>query len=280
MLFLMLLLIGLLAWPRTYVYTFSVQTEVAEFTIKRDINVEHFNLGVALPTETSKGFKEIEDANLEIQTGTTVRAVRKGKGPLILQLTSKKPDQPAGKIETGLGQSQSVPFGTELKIDIPPSTGNNRPSSETFIMPFQGILAIGEDVAPKVKEILLAGKVQIIEQLPFFGQRYILETTELNRGDRVYLHNTGTRSSDNPSEPIAEGFIYVGGKDAMYVTAHVKADEVKVIRFGAKAYTIEPSLLSRIIASPSTTLVVLIPTLLASLVIIWQWLTGERGSGD
>lgn len=154
----------------TYVFTFSTQTEVAECDINQDVSLEHCDLSIWLPHSTNRGFEPRQNARIEIQTGTILKAIRKRQGPLFLELKRIQPSESVGRIYTAGGpEPESLPSGTVLRIDISSTVSSNAISDNTFILPLRGNLSIGEDVAPKVTEILLSGKVQIIEQLRGLG---------------------------------------------------------------------------------------------------------------
>lgn len=249
---LILVLCGIIFYPRHTLFTLEARSEKLVVKVVDEVLAEwHFDrLSVFRDPFDTEDLLALSDATLLVNPGAEVEFNRNLHGPL--QIVVRAQDEvSAGEIIDASGQRIELGPWSSLRVETMSTDAN--PGGKAMLIPFRGIVDLGDDVATGVTGVLLEGKVQIAEEELIGNTRYVANITTLDRGDRISLFEHNTR------EPaIVEGFVRVGLGEALEMVAHGPAGYVMVQRLGSGGYTITPSIWRRIMEEP----------LLASLVVL------------
>lgn len=138
-----------------------------------------------------------------------------------------------------------------LEIFIPKNAHENR------ILPFDGAVKLGDDVAVGVTKILHSAKVSIIEEQLFRNGRYEAGNYQLEPGDRITFY----ADEKLKTAATSKGFL-VYGIDGLSFTAHGKVKAAVIDRLGSTGYTLKPNFWARIVYDPA---IIAITSLIATL---------------
>ena len=238
-------IIAILYWPRTFVYSLTAETEYAEIVIH---GARGTSVDLSMITLENCGVTKspsYKDVTLNISKGTKITAVREGKGLLNLTLTNSREADSVAEIDTRNGAPLPLKSGTQLCIrGRDKGEVSEKNTDPHVVLSFEGTLIVGQEARPLIRSVLLKGTVAIIEHQPQIGERYILQRSELELGDRISWE---AQASDVES---ISGVLYVGEDQGMLISARGVADFVEVRHYPNWMYKIKPSIWGRLVNDP------------------------------
>lgn len=248
---LVLLLVGVLViafWPRGKIFTLDISTEIVSFQITDPLFSEWDVAGAALWLDVfSDEVTEAalaEGAMLVLNPDVRVELQRHGVGPLRIKLECI--DCIIGTIEREDAPSIALRDWAVLKLPL---------ANKPVVLPFRGVLNIGDDVARSVDSILLQGKVSVVEEKLFTRGHYTAGEETLDPGDRVQLWQRNKAGETVPGR--LDGFVRAEPEqqfsepvNALNLLAHGQADYARVERFGSAGYEIRTQAYVRFLNDP------------------------------
>ncbi|MCB1800122.1 MAG: hypothetical protein KDI82_00395 [Gammaproteobacteria bacterium] len=260
--FVIVLVMLLVLWDRAKIFTFEIATEVVSITITDPV-LSHWQVGRATLLDDpfdDAGSRVLDEFSLvTITPGTQVRIQRHGVQEVHVRL-QRADGESAGAITPSTGDAMKIGEWALLRIV---------PDKLPIVLPFRGLLAVGEDVGPGVSSLLLSGDISVIEAQAIGRTHYVAGNQRLESGDRVIPMHAETLLRPGPTKASMDGFIRVepaqgfsDPTDGLLLVAHGEADYVQVDRLGSAGYEIRASRWARFLHDPLLAAIVAIMTLL------------------
>ncbi|MGM0569545.1 hypothetical protein [Marinobacter sp.] len=247
---LLLAALGALIEKRDNIFTVQAVTETLSLVTSDEVFSQWLVGGGRLMSDPlASGDEAIlmpEDTFLNIGRGTEVTVQRHGIQALRIKL--QNPEGPVGTldapepVQAQLGNWAVVIFEPELT---------------PLILPFRGLLTVGDDVTSRVDSILLSGSINVLEQQWIRNTRYVAGNTTLDPGDRIRFWNDA--GGNEPEQAVVEGFIrvepanqerFTEAVNAMQLIAHGAASYVQVQRLGSTGYQVHAHRWARFLYDP------------------------------
>ncbi|UZD67069.1 hypothetical protein [Marinobacter sp. AN1] len=247
---LLLAAVGALCEDRDNIFTVEATTETLSLVTSDEVFSQWFVGGGRLMTDPLASSDDSvllpADTYLNISRGTEVTVQRHGIQALRIKL--QNPSGPLGTLnsveplETTLGSWAVVIFEPELT---------------PLILPFRGVLTVGDDVTSQVDSILLSGSISVLEQQWIRNTRYVAGNTTLDPGDRIRFWDES--DGNGPKQAVVEGFIrveptnqerFTEALNAMQLIAHGAASYVQVQRLGSTGYQVYAHRWARFLYDP------------------------------
>jgi hypothetical protein len=235
----LILMLFMLLANRENIFTLNGQADSVTVTFSKN-QLNQWNISGAKVLYNLDTLEELELSTLESyfapkEGSTAVLSFRFNDQiqELFIVVTSE-----SGSVGVIDDQGREIALGSYLEIALP--------LNKTRILPFDGRVRLGEDVAVGVENILLSGSVKIIEQQLIGEARYVAGEYSLDRGDRVelYLNEQLLDASQ------VKGFMRLTQGNPIEITSHGIAEVAKVERLGSAGYKISPSVWARLTNDP------------------------------
>lgn len=248
---LLLAAVGALCEDRDNIFTVEATTETLSLVTSDEVFSQWFVGGGRLMTDPLASSDDSvllpADTYLNISRGTEVTVQRHGIQALRIKL-----------------QNPSGPLGTLNSVEPLETTLGSwavvvtKPELTPMILPFRGVLTVGDDVTSQVDSILLSGSISVLEQQWVRNTRYVAGNTVLDPGDRIQFWDEA--GSQEPGQAVVEGFIrvepanqerFTEAVNAMQLIAHGAASYVQIERLGSTGYQVHAHRWARFLYDPS-----------------------------
>lgn len=238
---------------RDFAYTVDARTEIAQIDFVGEALADWELPDAWLIDNPSNEGMPIGPGTLLIEDGARVVVSRSGFGPVRIELTRRTRSgahASPGLLRGADGDERTLPSGA---VVIVASGRTGIAAEDAIVLPLQGVVTIGDDVAAGVDAVLLSGAIRIAERQLAANRRYIALEQSLDSGDRVALICDRQSISCRGGRSVISGFLRIAfqeeqaGFDAV---VHGHADSARVDRLGGGTYEVRPSVLDRVIKDP------------------------------
>jgi len=263
------LLLAYLFVPRTNAYSVSANTEYVEFAVT-DPEGATSSLIERMEILDPLNGQVVANAHLHFEPAVTVLATRRRAGPLLLSFEADA-DRTAASLL--LADGSQIPLSVDAGLRIP--LGG---PGEAFLLAVDGAVTIGTKPGPRVDTVLLDGTAAILEEQPFWGERFLLDRADIPLGAVLEFKKHGGNQSQAAEAKVllhVDSRLAADGADAIRVTANAAADEVEISRYGAADYSIRPSPWARMVTDPLAQFLLTALAVLASMAALADYVEGR-----
>ncbi len=250
-------------------FTISAVSERVAVTIDHQDGLSvRLSPGLTIPR---LGLHLTQSALLHLPDRSQLDIARRATGTVYLQL--EDPGR-SGRATLTAADGQVFDLGGNDVLELSSSPG----SAPSFILPFRGAVSLAPEIREGVEYLLLSGNATAFEQ-PLFGRRRAVLTAQLAQGDEVRWDGDSPNSGHQLDAPQqASGFIEVGEGEAINVVAHVVATRLKVWRYGAEPYIVQPSKWDAITKDPLVSILAVLFGALGALFVAYEGIVNILGA--